>query len=117
MKKNYFCLILIGSLGCFMSYKDDDKNEPPFNFSEGIAGIYKGDLTIRFADADTEDTILQKICISSVGSQIVKMELRDFIYNNFPIGDILVESVAWEPVAGNSNAYIFTGEQADCGRV
>lgn len=102
-------MILIGSLGCFMSYKDNDKNELPFNFSEGIAGTYKGDLTIRFADANTEDTILQKICISSVGPQIVKMELRDFIYNNFSIGDTLVESVALEPVAVNPNAYTLAG--------
>ncbi len=110
-KKLLFCLILICSLSCFISCKDDDKNEPPVNFSEGIVGTYKGDLVIQFADADTQDTILQKIYITPVGPEIVKMELRDFTYNHFPIGNIVVESVALEPIADSPNAYTLSGEQ------
>lgn len=110
-QKLIYCFMLICSLSIFTSCKDDDKNEPPVNFSESIIGTYKGDIAIQFSEIDMRDTIVQKIYISSVGPQVVKLELKDFNYNSLPIGNITIESVTLAPIANSSNAYTLSGEQ------
>lgn len=110
-QKLIYCFMLICSLSIFTSCKDDDKNEPPVNFSESIVGTYKGDLAIQFSEIDTRDTIIQKIFISSVGPKIAKLELKDFNYNSIPIGNITIENVTLESIANSTNGYTLTGEQ------
>lgn len=109
MKKNLFYLFaLICSVSLFTSCSDDD--DPVYPIEEELAGTYKGELGISVNDTPIGSGILQKVYISksASGNNQVKLELKNFSFGDFNLGDIQVDPCA---VKEQNGAYSFTGSQ------
>lgn len=112
MKKNIIYLfMLLCSFSVLVSCKDDDNSLP---IEEKVSGIYKGSLDIMMysegSDAGIEisKNLPQKVTLSKVGDDAVKMELKNLNVMGMEFGTISIDHGV---VIGNGDSYTFTGEQ------
>lgn len=111
MKKNLLYLLIAFFTLSIMSCKDDDNTLP---IEQKIAGTYKGAMDITmFADGDGEGTEIaknspQKVYLSKVDDNGIKMELKNFSVIGLDLGDISVDR---SEIIENGGSYNFMGEQ------
>lgn len=109
MKKNFFYLFaLICSMSLFTACSDDD--DPVYPIEEELAGTYKGELGISVNNTSLGPGIVQKVYISksASGNNQVKLELKNFSFGDFNLGDIQVDPCA---VKEQNGTYTFIGSQ------
>lgn len=111
MKKNLLYLLIVFFTLSITSCKDDDNTLP---IEQKIAGTYKGTLDITmYANGDSEGTEIakdspQKVYLSKVDDNGIKMELKNFSVIGLDLGDISVDR---SEIIENGGSYSFTGEQ------
>lgn len=90
MKHIIFSLITFIALGVFTSCNDD--SDPGItNFSEGMEGIYRGNLTI-LAGAD-ESSVPCRISVARVDDENVTLNVRNFSYKNVSYGNLETQNI------------------------
>lgn len=94
MKKNLFYLfvVLIGSTGFFACSDDDDVKIA----DDSITGVYKGSLDINAKlteGTEIKDQVPQKIYIDKTGDNKLKLQLKNFQFGGFSVGDIVVSDI------------------------
>lgn len=94
MKKNLFYLfVLFCSVSLFSSCSDDDDSKVA---DDSITGVYKGTLHINAKlteGTEIKDQLPQKIYIDKTGDNKLKLQLKDFQFSGFPVGDIVVSDI------------------------
>lgn len=106
MKRNLlFFLMLICSMSVFMACSDDD--DVDFPIDENIAGNYKGTLSVSLG-VGQPNLSAQNVYLSKAGNNAIKMELKDFQFATFNVGDIVVDNCI---LTEKDGIYYFTGEQ------
>lgn len=103
MKRNlFYLLMMVCSLSIFVSCNDDD--DEYFITDTDVNGVYLGTLDV---DAPYEGVqlgavgIKQKICITKTGQNLVTLQLKNFVFNNIPIGDIEIKDINVSKVDDN----------------
>lgn len=103
MKRNlFYLLMMVCSLSIFVSCKDDD--DEYFITDTDVNGVYLGSLDV---DAPYEGAqfgavgIKQKIYITKTGQNLVTLQLKNFVFNNIPIGDIEIKNISVSKVDDN----------------
>lgn len=106
MKKS---LLYLFSMFCMLSFftacSDDDG--PEFIGTE-LDGVYKGALDVSLAGNPVAKDMPQKVYITKVGENIIKMELKNFSFGPLSLGDIRVDQCN---VTKAGNEYAFLGTQ------
>lgn len=92
MKKKLFLLFMTCMALNLLSCKDDDEKLPEVNIATDIAGTYKGELSIGINGTPIGST-KQRIYITEEGSSSVKLELKDFVYEEISVGNIVVPGI------------------------
>lgn len=102
MKRNlFYLLMMVCSLSIFVSCKDDDEY---FITDTDVNGVYLGSLDV---DAPYEGVqlgatgIKQKIYITKTGQNLVTLQLKNFVFNNIPIGDLEIKNINVSKVDDN----------------
>lgn len=106
MKRNLlYLLTLICSMNLFTACSsDDDKIE--ILPVEDLTGVYKGILSVSLGTEPVEAP--QNITLTKSGENAIKMELKDFKFMVFEVGDIVIDNCA---VTKEGDKYYFTGQQ------
>lgn len=106
MKKNLFYLfVLICTVSMFSSCDKDDDIE---YIGTEFDGVYKGTLDVNVGEplnVDVKD-IPQKIYITKVGENRIKLQLKNFSFQSVPVGDIEVTDI---PVIKSGSNCTFNG--------
>ena len=94
MKKNLFYLIILFcSVSLFSACSDDDD---PKVADDSITGVYKGTLDINATlteGTEIKDQLPQKIYIDKTGDNKLKLQLKNFQFSGFSVGDIVVSDI------------------------
>lgn len=109
MKKNFFYLFaLICSMSLFTACSDDD--DPVYPIEKELAGTYKGELDISVNNTSLDPGIVQKVYISksASGNNQIRLELKNFSFGDFNLGDIQVDPC---DVKEQNGTYTFAGSQ------
>lgn len=101
---SFFCMLCMLSL--FVACSDDDKVEP---IGTGFDGVYKGTLDVDLDGTKVGENLPQKVYVTKVGENAIKMELKNFSFGAMALGDISVDKCNAE--MQGENACKFDGEQ------
>lgn len=104
-KLMYFFSMLC-MLGLFSACSDDDKVEP---IGTEFDGVYKGTLDVDLDGTKVGADLPQKVYVTKVGDNLIKMELKNFSFGAMALGNISVDKCNVEKQG--DNACQFDGEQ------
>ena len=104
-KLMYFFSLLC-MLGLFSACSDDDKVEP---IGTEFDGVYKGTLDVDLDGTKVGADLPQKVYVTKVGDNLIKMELKNFSFGAMALGYISVDKCNVEKQG--DNACQFDGEQ------
>lgn len=104
-KLMYFFSLLC-MLGLFSACSDDDKVEP---IGTEFDGVYKGTLDVDLDGTKVGADLPQKVYVTKVGDNLIKMELKNFSFGAMALGNISVDKCNVEKQG--DNACQFDGEQ------
>lgn len=104
-KKLLFLFALICSVSLFTACNNDD---PEYIQDGEFDGVYLGTLDVDAAGIIKVDDIPQKVYITKIGENKIKMELKDFSFQTLNLGTIAVENI---DVVKNGSSCTFTGNQ------
>ncbi|WP_418549289.1 PCMD domain-containing protein [Parabacteroides goldsteinii] len=104
-KLMYFFSMLC-MLGLFSACSDDDKVEP---IGTEFDGVYKGTLDVDLDGTAVGADLPQKVYVTKVGENQIKMELKNFSFGAMVLGDISVDKCNVQKQGDNSCK--FDGEQ------
>lgn len=93
-------------LGLFSACSDDDKVEP---IGTEFDGVYKGTLDVDLDGTKVGENLPQKVYVTKVGDNQIKMELKNFSFGAMALGDISVDKCNVEKQSDNSCQ--FDGDQ------
>lgn len=93
-------------LGLFSACSDDDKVEP---IGTEFDGVYKGTLDVDLDGTKVGADLPQKVYVTKVGDNQIKMELKNFSFGAMALGNISVDKCNVEKQG--DNACQFDGEQ------
>lgn len=93
-------------LGLFSACSDDDKVEP---IGTEFDGVYKGTLDVDLDGTKVGADLPQKVYVTKVGDNQIKMELKNFSFGAMALGNISVDKCNAE-IQGDK-ACKFDGEQ------
>lgn len=93
-------------LGLFSACSDDDKVEP---IGTEFDGVYKGTLDVDLDGTKVGTDLPQKVYVTKVGDNLIKMELKNFSFGAMALGNISVDKCNVEKQG--DNACQFDGEQ------
>lgn len=93
-------------LGVFTACSDDDKLEP---IGTEFDGVYKGTLDVALDGTAVGSAIPQKIYITKVGENLIKMELKNFSFGVMQLGTIAVDQC--DARKQSDTSCDFTGDQ------
>lgn len=93
-------------LGLFSACSDDDKVEP---IGTEFDGVYKGTLDVDLDGTKVGENLPQKVYVTKVGDNQIKMELKNFSFGAMVLGNISVDKCNVEKQG--DNACKFDGEQ------
>ena len=96
MRKNLFLVILL-CVSTFITSCNDDSTDG--NITEIIGDefnevFYKGALDIKLEGVPVADNMPQKIFITKIGDNLIRMELNNFSFTGINIGDIIVDAIS-----------------------
>ena len=97
---------LLCMLGLFSACSDDDKVEP---IGTEFDGVYKGTLDVDLDGTKVGADLPQKVYVTKVGDNLIKMELKNFSFGAMALGNISVDKCNVEKQG--DNACQFDGEQ------
>ena len=97
---------LLCMLGLFSACSDDDKVEP---IGTEFDGVYKGTLDVDLDGTKVGTDLPQKVYVTKVGDNLIKMELKNFSFGAMALGNISVDKCNVEKQG--DNACQFDGEQ------
>lgn len=97
---------LLCMLGLFSACSDDDKVEP---IGTEFDGVYKGTLDVDLDGTKVGADLPQKVYVTKVGDNQIKMELKNFSFGAMALGNISVDKCNVEKQG--DNACQFDGEQ------
>lgn len=97
---------LLCMLGLFSACSDDDKVEP---IGTEFDGVYKGTLDVDLDGTKVGADLPQKVYVTKVGDNLIKMELKNFSFGAMALGNISVDKCNVEKQG--DNACLFDGEQ------
>lgn len=101
---SFFSMLCMLSL--FVACSDDDKVEP---IGTGFDGVYKGTLDVDLDGTKVGENLPQKVYVTKVGENAIKMELKNFSFGTMALGDISVDKCNAE--MQGENACKFDGGQ------
>lgn len=100
----FFSMLCMLSL--FAACSDDDKVEP---IGTEFDGVYKGTLDVDLDGTKVGENLPQKVYVTKVGENYIKMELKNFTFGAMALGDIAVDNCRAEKQG--DNACNFDGEK------
>lgn len=101
-KKLILLFVFISSLALgFTACGDDDDDPVVTDHAKEVQGTYNGDLTVKIENAPDE-TVKKDIKLERTAENKVKVTLADFVYQELPIGNIVVDNI---PVSKNGETY------------
>lgn len=107
MKRN---LLYLFSMLCVLSFftacSDDDDVK---SLGNELDGVFKGALSVNLNGTAIPGDIPQKVYITKVGENQVKMELKNFSFGPMSLGDISVDECA---VVNKGDIWELTGDQS-----
>ena len=80
---------LLCMLGLFSACSDDDKVEP---IGTEFDGVYKGTLDVDLDGTKVGADLPQKVYVTKVGDNQIKMELKNFSFGAMALGNISVRT-------------------------
>lgn len=104
--KLLYVFSMLCMLSLFTACSDDDKVEP---FGMEFDGVYKGTLDVDLNGSAVGTDLPQKVYVTKVGDNRIKMELKNFSFGPMSLGDISVDNC--NVVKQSDNACRFDGEQ------
>lgn len=104
--KLLYVFSMLCMLSLFVACSDDDKVEP---IGTGFDGVYKGTLDVDLDGTKVGENLPQKVYVTKVGENAIKMELKNFSFGAMALGDISVDKCNAE--MQGENACKFDGEQ------
>lgn len=104
--KLLYVFSMLCMLNLFIGCSDDDKTEP---IGTGFDGVYKGALDVTLNGTEVPGDIPQKVYVTKVGDNQIKMELKNFSFETMALGNISVDKCNAE--MQGENACKFDGEQ------
>ena len=104
--KLLYVFSMLCMLNLFIGCSDDDKVEP---IGTGFDGVYKGALDVDLDGANVGKGLPQKVYVTKVGDNQIKMELKNFSFGAMALGNISVDKCNAE--MQGENACKFDGEQ------
>lgn len=104
--KLLYVFSMLCMLGLFSACSDDDKVEP---IGTEFDGVYKGTLDVNLDGAPVGADLPQKVYVTKVGENQIKMELKNFSFGAMALGNIAVDKCNVEN-QGNKTCK-FDGEQ------
>lgn len=104
--KLLYVFSMLCMLSLFVACSDDDKVEP---IGTGFDGVYKGTLDVDLDGTKVGENLPQKVYVTKVGENQLKMELKNFSFGQMALGDISVDKCNAE--MQGENACKFDGEQ------
>lgn len=93
-------------LGMFAACSDDDKVEP---IGTEFDGVYKGSLDVDLDGTVVGEKLPQKMYVTKVGENQIKLELKNFSFGAMALGNISVDKCNVEKQSDNSCR--FDGQQ------
>lgn len=97
---------LLCMLGMFAACSDDDKVEP---IGTEFDGVYKGTLDVDLDGTVVGEKLPQKVYVTKVGENQIKLELKNFSFGAMALGNITVDRCNVEKQSENSCR--FDGQQ------
>lgn len=104
--KLLYVFSMLCMLNLFIGCSDDDKTEP---IGTGFDGVYKGALDVDLDGTNVGKGLPQKVYVTKVGDNQIKMELKNFSFGQMALGNISVDKCNAE--MQGENACKFDGEQ------
>lgn len=104
--KLLYVFSMLCMLNLFIGCSDDDKTEP---IGTGFDGVYKGALDVDLDGTNVGKGLPQKVYVTKVGDNQIKMELKNFSFGTMALGNISVDKCNAE--MQGENACKFDGEQ------
>ena len=104
--KLLYVFSMLCMLSLFVACSDDDKVEP---IGTGFDGVYKGTLDVDLDGTKVGENLPQKVYVTKVGENAIKMELKNFSFGAMALGDISVDKCNAE--MQGENACKFDGGQ------
>ena len=104
--KLLYVFSMLCMLNLFIGCSDDDKTEP---IGTGFDGVYKGALDVDLDGTSVGKDLPQKVYVTKVGDNQIKMELKNFSFGQMALGNISVDKCNAE--MQGENACKFDGEQ------
>ena len=104
--KLLYVFSMLCMLNLFIGCSDDDKTEP---IGTGFDGVYKGTLDVDLDGTKVGENLPQKVYVTKVGENAIKMELKNFSFGAMALGDISVDKCNAE--MQGENACKFDGAQ------
>lgn len=104
--KLLYVFSMLCMLSLFVACSDDDKVEP---IGTGFDGVYKGTLDVDLDGTKVGENLPQKVYVTKVGENAIKMELKNFSFGAMALGDISVDKCNAE--MQGENACKFDGAQ------
>lgn len=104
--KLLYLFSMLCMLSLFSGCSDDDKVEP---IGTGFDGVYKGTLDVDLDGTKVGENLPQKVYVTKVGENDIKMELKNFSFGAMALGNISVDKCNAE--MQGENACKFDGEQ------
>lgn len=104
--KLLYVFSMLCMLSLFSACSDDDKVEP---IGTGFDGVYKGALDVDLDGTKVGENLPQKVYVTKVGENAIKMELKNFSFGAMALGNISVDKCNAE--MQGENACKFDGEQ------